>query len=356
MKSPRPRNRLSRPEKGKKKQLRGRQFRGGERAPPAKKQTVAPAKKAQKSSSEDSSEEETKTAAAKKPVAKPAAATKKPAKAKESSSEEDSSEEETPKKPAAVSTPAPKKVAANKESSEDESSEEEEKEKPAAKTPKAQKRKAEEEPEEEEMDIKKPNYSNFVKAGQNNSFNGNDRRTKNTPFRRVREEDVEIDNRLTNNSFEAKKQLVRGPWGATVAGTSAGVGEATGAASAAAGTAKRAAGTTAGAGGGNRGGFRGGRDGDEGGRNSFGGIQRGQRRRSGRRLQKVVRREWPRRSRRRSYICKANFNSRGSWGERANLDLKHTRGKSFRHEKTKKKKGSYRGGTIDTSVNSIKFD
>ena len=31
-------------------------------------------------------------------------------------------------------------------------------------------------------------------------------------------------------------------------------------------------------------------------------------------------------------------------------------GKSFRHEKTKKKRGSYRGGTIDTQVYSIKFD
>ena len=46
----------------------------------------------------------------------------------------------------------------------------------------------------------------------------------------------------------------------------------------------------------------------------------------------------------------------GSWGEKANLDLKHTRGKSFRHEKTKKKRGSYRGGVIDMSVHSIKFD
>ena len=31
-------------------------------------------------------------------------------------------------------------------------------------------------------------------------------------------------------------------------------------------------------------------------------------------------------------------------------------GKSFRHEKTKKKRGSYKGGAIDTSVCSIKFD
>ena len=35
----------------------------------------------------------------------------------------------------------------------------------------------------------------------------------------------------------------------------------------------------------------------------------------------------------------------GSWGERANRDLKFTRGKGFRHEKTKKKRGSYSGHT-----------
>lgn len=49
------------------------------------------------------------------------------------------------------------------------------------------------------------------------------------------------------------------------------------------------------------------------------------------------------------------INSRGSWGEKANDILKHTRGKSFRHEKTKKKRGNYRGGAIDFGVNSIKF-
>lgn len=53
----------------------------------------------------------------------------------------------------------------------------------------------------------------------------------------------------------------------------------------------------------------------------------------------------------------AKRGSMGSWGEKANRDLKHTQGKSFRHEKTKKKRGSYRGGAIDSSgVNSIKFD
>jgi len=52
----------------------------------------------------------------------------------------------------------------------------------------------------------------------------------------------------------------------------------------------------------------------------------------------------------------AKIGSRGDWGEKANLDLKHTKGKSFRHEKTKKKRGGYKGGNINTSVNSIKFD
>ena len=45
-----------------------------------------------------------------------------------------------------------------------------------------------------------------------------------------------------------------------------------------------------------------------------------------------------------------------SYGYKAHKDLVNVRGKDFRHEKTKKKKGSYRGGMIDTSVHSIKFD
>jgi len=44
------------------------------------------------------------------------------------------------------------------------------------------------------------------------------------------------------------------------------------------------------------------------------------------------------------------------WGAKASQDLIVTRGKSFRHEKTKKKRGSYRGGPINVGVNSIKFD
>lgn len=49
--------------------------------------------------------------------------------------------------------------------------------------------------------------------------------------------------------------------------------------------------------------------------------------------------------------------SKGSWGEKANDVLKHTRGKSFRHEKTKKKRGNYKGGAIDSvAVHSVKFE
>lgn len=53
---------------------------------------------------------------------------------------------------------------------------------------------------------------------------------------------------------------------------------------------------------------------------------------------------------------KAIRGSFGSWGERAYNDLRKTQGKNFRHEKNKKKKGSYRGGILDMTVNSIKFD
>jgi hypothetical protein len=51
----------------------------------------------------------------------------------------------------------------------------------------------------------------------------------------------------------------------------------------------------------------------------------------------------------------AKYGANGSYGEKAFKDLSVTRGKGFRHEKTKKKRGSYRGGAIDTGVHSIKF-
>jgi len=52
-----------------------------------------------------------------------------------------------------------------------------------------------------------------------------------------------------------------------------------------------------------------------------------------------------------------SYQSKGGddWGGRANEVLSQVHGKGFRHEKTKKKRGSYRGGEIDMSVNSIKF-
>ncbi len=56
------------------------------------------------------------------------------------------------------------------------------------------------------------------------------------------------------------------------------------------------------------------------------------------------------------YFFSLQRNAAGSWGDKANRDLIKTQGKSFKHEKTKKKRGSYRGGAIDQSVCSIKFD
>lgn len=45
------------------------------------------------------------------------------------------------------------------------------------------------------------------------------------------------------------------------------------------------------------------------------------------------------------------------WGAKAHEDLIVTKGKGFTKEKNKKKRGSYRGGAIDTNArNGIKFD
>eukprot|EP00192_Tetraselmis_astigmatica_P004151 CAMPEP_0117662352 /NCGR_PEP_ID=MMETSP0804-20121206/8010_1 /TAXON_ID=1074897 /ORGANISM="Tetraselmis astigmatica, Strain CCMP880" /LENGTH=476 /DNA_ID=CAMNT_0005469251 /DNA_START=249 /DNA_END=1682 /DNA_ORIENTATION=- len=44
------------------------------------------------------------------------------------------------------------------------------------------------------------------------------------------------------------------------------------------------------------------------------------------------------------------------WGFKAQEVLGKVRGKDFRHEKTKKKRGSYKGGKIELGSNSIKFD
>ena len=45
-----------------------------------------------------------------------------------------------------------------------------------------------------------------------------------------------------------------------------------------------------------------------------------------------------------------------SYGAKAAEILLKTQGKSFRHEKTKKKRGTYRGGQISMGTNSIKFE
>jgi hypothetical protein len=44
-----------------------------------------------------------------------------------------------------------------------------------------------------------------------------------------------------------------------------------------------------------------------------------------------------------------------SYGMKAHNDLIKVRGKDFRAEKTKKKRGTYRGGQIDMGSHSIKF-
>ncbi|KAJ3289298.1 hypothetical protein HK104_007550 [Borealophlyctis nickersoniae] len=54
------------------------------------------------------------------------------------------------------------------------------------------------------------------------------------------------------------------------------------------------------------------------------------------------------------YMAKGGAES--GYGFKAHQDLIVTRGKGFRTEKNKKKKGSYRGGQIDTLSHSIKFE
>lgn len=51
-----------------------------------------------------------------------------------------------------------------------------------------------------------------------------------------------------------------------------------------------------------------------------------------------------------------SFKSHDTYGQKAFQDLVVTRGKGFTKEKNKKKKGSYRGGSINMAVNSFKFD
>jgi hypothetical protein len=44
------------------------------------------------------------------------------------------------------------------------------------------------------------------------------------------------------------------------------------------------------------------------------------------------------------------------YGAKASNVLMQVRGKDFRHEKTKKKRGSYTGGNITMASNSFKYD
>ena len=55
-------------------------------------------------------------------------------------------------------------------------------------------------------------------------------------------------------------------------------------------------------------------------------------------------------------LFRVQLGSNGDWGQKANDVLRYTKGKSFKHEKTKKKRGSYCGGAISTTINSIRFD
>lgn len=43
------------------------------------------------------------------------------------------------------------------------------------------------------------------------------------------------------------------------------------------------------------------------------------------------------------------------WGKKAAQDFAYVQGKNFRHEKTKKKRGSYKGGEINMGIHSVKF-
>lgn len=54
-----------------------------------------------------------------------------------------------------------------------------------------------------------------------------------------------------------------------------------------------------------------------------------------------------------TYMSKGG--SETGYGYKAHLDMIVTKGKGFRAEKTKKKRGSYKGGLIDFESHSFKF-
>lgn len=222
------------------------------------------------SSSSEEEEEEEKTSKApvkKKPQkaaggvapSKPASVKQVKAESSSSSSSDDSSEEEE-EKPKGKGTPKPQVPKANGTSAltaaqngkAGKDSEEEEEEKAAVAVSKPGKKRKQNEaaseagtPQAKKIKVQTPNTFPKRKKGEKRAS---------SPFRRVREEEIEVDSRVADNSFDAKRGAV------------------------------------------------------------------------------------------------------GDWGERANQVLKFTKGKSFRHEKTKKKRGSYRGGSISVQVNSVKFD
>ncbi len=51
-----------------------------------------------------------------------------------------------------------------------------------------------------------------------------------------------------------------------------------------------------------------------------------------------------------------NFDTKDTKDMKANQDLIVTKRKGFRSEKTKKKRGSYRGGSINVGVTPFRFD
>lgn len=90
-------------------------------------------------------------------------------------------------------------------------------------------------------------------------------------------------------------------------------------------------------------------DGGDGGYNSGGGT-------AAKAFQRVKADEWlgKKGSWDNSYV--GTFGENG-WGFKAQQILGQVKGKDFRHEKTKKKRGSYRGGVIDTDARcSFKFE
>lgn len=50
------------------------------------------------------------------------------------------------------------------------------------------------------------------------------------------------------------------------------------------------------------------------------------------------------------------FQGYDQWGKKAYEAFKNVQGKGFRHQKLKKKRGTYSGGEINREIHSIRFD